>query len=300
MYPRNATNPEPVAIGPVIQISDGAVQTTGVTVRIKPVGVAEADGTGTIAYSTDGVVIYTPTQAETNYTSFVLIAKKTGCLPASQTVVTSESAVSGRVYVQTIATAQIDAIADQVWDETQSAHTTAGSTGWALNLIRKSNPIVEGTVLASPAPTTTTFTVSGLSYPTGAFRHAVLWFADDATLAEQNSPILTYTNNGDGTSTIVLEEALTSAPTAGDTVLIDPTSHVHAVAAIQSGLATLANQVVLIDGVGYVTSVLMGSISDAGTAAETYQIAFGGATYTVDYSGLDATGNRATTTRTKT
>ena len=101
MYPRNATSPEPVAIGPVIQISDGAVQTSGVTVRIKPVGVAEADGAGTTAYSTDGVVIYTPTQAETNYTSFVLIAKKTGCLPASQTVITSESTVSGRVYVGT-------------------------------------------------------------------------------------------------------------------------------------------------------------------------------------------------------
>lgn len=73
-----------------------------------------------------------------------------------------------------------------------------------------------------------------------------------------------------------------------------------AIAEIQSGLATAANQVVLIDGVGFVTSVLMGSISDAGTATETYQIAFGGSTYTVDYSGLDATGNRSATTRTKT
>lgn len=73
-----------------------------------------------------------------------------------------------------------------------------------------------------------------------------------------------------------------------------------AVTEIQSGLATSANQTILIDGVGFITSVLMGSISDAGTAAETYQIAFGGATYTVDYSGLDATGNRSTTTRTKT
>ena len=73
-----------------------------------------------------------------------------------------------------------------------------------------------------------------------------------------------------------------------------------AIAEIQSGLATSANQTILIDGVGYITSLLMGSISDAGTAAETYQIAFGGSTYTVDYSGLDATGNRSTTTRTKT
>lgn len=101
MYPRNAASPERISVGPVVQISDGAVQTAGVTVRVLPFGGTEADGGGTVAYSTDGVVIYTPTQAETNYTSFVLIAKKTGCIPASVTVVTSESTISGRVYVAT-------------------------------------------------------------------------------------------------------------------------------------------------------------------------------------------------------
>ncbi len=101
MYPRNAVSPERISIGPVVQISDGAVQTAGVTVRVLPFGGSEADGVGTVAYSTDGVVVYTPTQAETNYTSFVLIAKKTGCIPADKTVVTSESTVSGRVYVAT-------------------------------------------------------------------------------------------------------------------------------------------------------------------------------------------------------
>lgn len=99
MYPRNAATPEPIAIGPVVQISDGAVQTTGVTVRIKPNGVAEADGANSPAYSTDGIVIYTPTQAETNYTSFILIAKKTGCFPVSQTVVTTASATPGKVVL---------------------------------------------------------------------------------------------------------------------------------------------------------------------------------------------------------
>jgi hypothetical protein len=59
---------------------------------------------------------------------------------------------------------------------------------------------------------------------------------------EQNSPILTTTNNGDGTVTVTLEEALVTAPSAGDTVLIDPTSHVHAITDIQAGLATLDNQ----------------------------------------------------------
>ena len=101
MYPRNAASPERISIGPVVLIADGTVQTAGVTVRVLPFGGSEADGAGTTAYSTDGVVLYTPTQAETNYTSFVLIAKKSACIPANVTVVTSESTVSGRVYVGT-------------------------------------------------------------------------------------------------------------------------------------------------------------------------------------------------------
>jgi len=96
MYPKNAASPEPIAIGAVVQISDGAVQTSGCTVRIKPIGVAEGDGGGTTAYSTDGIVYYTPTQAETNYTSFILIAKKTGSIPVALTVVTTASSVPGR------------------------------------------------------------------------------------------------------------------------------------------------------------------------------------------------------------
>lgn len=140
MYPRNAASPEPIAIGAVVQISDGAVQTSGVTVRIKPVGVAEGNGAGATAYSTDGVVLYTPTQAETNYTSFVLIASKSGCIPASQTVVTSESTTAGRVYVATngdkagytLSTAGVGAIADGVCDELLSGHTTPGTVGYIL------------------------------------------------------------------------------------------------------------------------------------------------------------------------
>ena len=89
MYPRNAASPEPIAIGAVIAIADGAVQTSGVTVRIKPIGVAEGNGAGTTAYSTDGIVLYTPTQAETNYTSFILVANKASCIPSSVTVITT-------------------------------------------------------------------------------------------------------------------------------------------------------------------------------------------------------------------
>ena len=102
MYPRNAASPERISIGAVVQISDGAVQTSGCTVRIIPSGGAEGDGGGTTAYSTDGVVLYTPTQAETNYASFIVIAKKAGCFPSDKTIVTTACAVAGQVDVGAI------------------------------------------------------------------------------------------------------------------------------------------------------------------------------------------------------
>jgi hypothetical protein len=144
MYPRNAASPEPIAIGAVVQISDGAVQTSGCTVRIKPIGVAEADGGGTTAYSTDGIVLYTPTQAETNYTSFILIAKKTGCIPACVTVVTTASSVPGRtvpadgsITAAVIATDAIDAdaIKADAVTEIQSGLATATNVSDAQTAI---------------------------------------------------------------------------------------------------------------------------------------------------------------------
>jgi hypothetical protein len=190
------------------------------------------------------------------------------------------------------------AIADAVWDEAYSGHTTAGTFGKLMDTLRKANNIIEGTILATPTPTTTVFRISGADYPTGALEHAILWMNTGAS-ENQNSPILTTTNNGDGTVTVTLEEALVTAPSAGDTVLIDPTSHVHAIADIQAGLATAANLLIVSDRVSYSLAVLVGACSDAQTAAETYTLTIGGNTFTVDYSGLDSSGNRSTTTLSK-
>jgi hypothetical protein len=96
VYPRNAASPERIAIGAVVQISDGAVQGSGVTVTVRGQGGAEGAGGGTIAFGATGVIVYyTPLQAETDFTSFVVIASKTGCIPVSVTVVTSASATPG-------------------------------------------------------------------------------------------------------------------------------------------------------------------------------------------------------------
>lgn len=126
MYPRNAASPERIAIGAVVQISDGAVQGSGVTVTVRGQGGAEGAGGGTTAYGATGVIVYyTPLQAETDFTSFVVIASKTGCIPVSQTIITSASSVPGRtmpadgsITAAVIATGAIDAdaIADNAID----------------------------------------------------------------------------------------------------------------------------------------------------------------------------------------
>lgn len=98
MYPKNATSPERLAIGPVVQIADGAVQTSGVAVKVMPQGGAATAGAGTVSY-VEGVVHYVPTQAETNYSSFTLVAYKAGCIPAAATVVTTATSTAGQVVV---------------------------------------------------------------------------------------------------------------------------------------------------------------------------------------------------------
>jgi hypothetical protein len=94
MYPINAASPERIAVGAVVQISDGAVQTSGVSISVRGPGGASGAGSGTTAY--DNVIVqYTPTQAETNFTSFVVVAYKSGCIPVAVTVVTSASGTPG-------------------------------------------------------------------------------------------------------------------------------------------------------------------------------------------------------------
>jgi hypothetical protein len=73
-----------------------------------------------------------------------------------------------------------------------------------------------------------------------------------------------------------------------------------AVTKLQAGLATAQNLLIVSDRVSYGLAVLVGACSDAQTAAETYTLSIGGNTFTVDYSGLDASGNRSTTTLSKT
>ena len=328
MYPRNAASPEPIAIGPVVQISDGAVQSSGVTVRIKPVGVDESDGGGTTAYSTDGVVLYTPTQAETNYTSFVLIAKKTGCIPASVTVVTTASATAGYAGVDwskvTAATTTVD-LSGTTISTSQAVASVTGAVGSVTAAVTVgTNNDKTGYTLTQAFPTN--FAALGIN----ASGHVSRVTLVDTTTANTDMR---------GTDNAALASAWTStragyldsvllAANSNRTVQVTGSNHVAAdihelqpavitdaafaagwltaagtaadyITELQTALGTATNQTAILDRVSFALSALAGNCSDAQTAAETYTLSIGGNTYTVDYSGLDASGNRSTTTLTK-
>jgi hypothetical protein len=333
MYARNNATPRPISVGAVVQISDGAVQTSGASVEVSKDGGSFSAGGGTLAVS-NGIHSYTPTQNETDCDSLRINVYKTGCIPATAQAVFSASSSFGYAgtdqskivnpsstvnlsgttikavtdgvtvttnndktgysltqafpsnfaslaitaggavtvgtnndktgyaltqafpsnfaalgitaggavtvgtnndktgYSLTVTPPTAGDIADSVWDEAYASHTTAGTFGKLMDLLRKANTVVEGTVTGATSPTTTAFT-SDVNYPTGAFKHAVLLWTS-GSLNEQNSPILTYTNTN---GAITVEEAFTAAPQVGDAFIIIPTTHVHSVAAIAAGVA---------------------------------------------------------------
>ena len=120
--------------------------------------------------------------------------------------------------------------ADAVWDEAYSAHTSAGTFGKLMDTLRKANFLIEGTV--SGTPTASAFDTT-LTEVTGAHDSQIVLFTS-GTLLGESRPIDTYSNTN---GRLVLQEALTAAPSASDEFVILP-HHVHSIAEIQNGLAT--------------------------------------------------------------
>jgi len=94
MYARNNATPRPITVGPVVQISDGAVQTSGASVEVSKDGGSFTAGGGALAVS-NGIHSYTPTQGETDCDSLRINVYKTGCIPATAQAVFSASSSFG-------------------------------------------------------------------------------------------------------------------------------------------------------------------------------------------------------------
>ena len=131
--------------------------------------------------------------------------------------------------------------------------------------------------------------------------NAALASAWTATRAAYLDSVLLAANSNQRTVQVTGSNHVASDVHAFQTDVIDAAAiAASAVTEIQSGLATAANLLIVSDRVSYSLAVLVGACSDAQTAAETYTLSIGGNTFTVDYSGLDASGNRSTTTLSKT
>jgi hypothetical protein len=164
-----------------------------------------------------------------------------------------------------LATDAVGEIADGVWDEAYAGHTTAGSFGKLMDILRKANYVTEGSVAAGGTPTTTSFR-SNLTEPDGTFDNQTLLFLT-GTLAGESVPILTFTNaNG----LITTQDALTAAPTAGDEFVILP-DHVHSVAEIADGVhdEAVEGAETLRQAVRLVRAALVGKLSGAATTTVT-------------------------------
>jgi len=123
-------------------------------------------------------------------------------------------------------------IADAVWDEAYNQHTTAGSFGKLMDILRKANYVTEGAVAAGGTPTTTVFRTD-LTEPTGTFDNQTLLFVS-GNLAGESAPIEAYSvTNGQ----ITLGDALTAAPTAADEFVI-LADHVHPLGEIADAVLT--------------------------------------------------------------
>ena len=116
-------------------------------------------------------------------------------------------------------------VENSVWDAAYASHTTAGTFGKLMDILRKANRAIEGQVAGTP--TASAFDTDLTGYTSGAFDHETLVFLSGALEGEAR-PILSYdATNG----RITFEEALTSAPTAGSEFAILP-HHVHPISEI--------------------------------------------------------------------
>ena len=134
---------------------------------------------------------------------------------------------SGQVSVATLAansitnsvidTTAATEIAGAVWDEAYASHTTAGTFGKLMDILRKSNYVTEGTVSASGTPAnSTTYFRTSLTGSDNFYNDQTLLFVS-GTLAGQAMHLETFTSTN---GVVTTSDGLTATPTAGDSFVV--------------------------------------------------------------------------------
>jgi hypothetical protein len=135
--------------------------------------------------------------------------------------ITAAKLATDAITDDAIAASAAGEIADAVWDEPYAGHTTAGTFGKEIELLRKANFVTEGKVNSVTGATTTSFRTD-LTQPNGTYDHQTILFTS-GNLTGESKPILSYAlTNG----VITLDEPLTEAPALNDEFVLLPT-HVH-------------------------------------------------------------------------
>jgi len=311
MYIKNSVNR--IAIGPVVKISDGVVQTADVLIRLLPEGGAAAAGTGTVGYQ-DGIVTYVPAAGEMDYASVVIIAHKADCIPAAVTVTTAAGDPHPIVNHVDHGNAALRARGDVAWVTGNTVVPDAAGTA---------NTLI--TALASYGDTHWS-TASGFATPTNVTdaRDAIITQGNSAwvtgntitppsvgDIASQVRTELT-TELGRIDAAISTRSTYDGSDTAGTTTLLTRVvgtlaagTHVAqtgdtfarlgapagaSVSADVAGVKTVADALngrLSDQWAGRVACIVIGNVSGARTAAEVFT--YGGVTGTVS---ADADGNR--------
>jgi hypothetical protein len=209
------------------------------TVAVRKNGASVADSvTITKRSATTGIYdcSYNPA-SEVEGDSFTLeeSATVTGTTTSSATYAMSWNVRAIRTGAVVLDSADKATLVDLIWDEplTGATHNVATSSGKRLRQTTAFQQI-DSTVIDASA-TTTTF-VTGLTSSVDNFYNDSMLVFTDGALAGQVRAIYDYIG---ATKTIVLEEALTSAPVNGVAFAI-VSLHIHPVSQIQAGLATSA------------------------------------------------------------
>ena len=286
-YPRNAASPPTIAVGVIYLLADGTIQTTGASARVKTGSGAWGAAAGTLACdATSGVWTYAPTQAETDAESFLVAIYKSASTTAQVTVATSASATAGYSGVD--------------WGKISQATSTVDLSGTTISTTQA----VASVTAAVTVGTNNDKTGYSLAVapPTAAAVADAVW--DEATSGHTTSgtyggQIVRSTNSN------VTVQITGSNHIAADVhefqadVLTSAATDATFVAEVQSGLATDSKLSSTYDLTAWLLTAAVGNISNAQTAAESFELILGGVTYTVTGSGMTESGNRGTTTLSK-
>ena len=141
--------------------------------------------------------------------------------------ITSSSFTAGAIDASAIAadaitSAELSAtavteIAAGVWDEAYASHTTAGTFGKLMDILRKSNTATEGSVSTSGSPANSSvYFRSSLTGADNFYNSQTLLFTS-GTLTGQTAVVSSFTSTN---GVIQLADSLTTTPTAGDTFVV--------------------------------------------------------------------------------